>query len=74
MRIVLWFSVLAFIAGIVWAYQEVMPRKNMAVVEVALMAEDCLWLEPKQALVGTLLCVRDKIDKRLEQLAEGDDK
>ncbi len=56
------------------AGQEVPPRKNMAVVEVALMAEDCLWLEPKQSLTATLLCVRDKIDMRLEQLAEGNDK
>lgn len=66
-------AVLALVAGIVMvlvAYQGVPERKNMAVVEVALMAEDCLWFKPKQTLEDTLLCVRDKIDERLEELAE----
>lgn len=65
-------AVIALAAGIVMvlAYQEVPERKNMAVVEVALMAEDCLWFKPKQTLPDTLLCVRDKIDERLEELAE----
>jgi hypothetical protein len=46
----------------------------MARIECALMAEECQWEAPKRGLAGTLLCVRDKIDKRLEQLAEEGEK
>ena len=72
MRIVLWFSVLALIAGIVWAYQEVPPRKNMLRIVVALMAEECQWEHGRLDMISGLKCVKEKIDMQLEQLADGD--
>ena len=66
--------ILCFLAAtlVLSAYQDVPPRKDMLVIVVKLMAEDCQWQYGRQDEISGLECVKDKIDLRLEQLHEDD--
>jgi hypothetical protein len=53
-------------------HQKVPPRgKRALVIECAMMAEECQWENGRMDIISGLKCVKDKIDKRLEQLREG---